>query len=165
MVRPLDSSLSAYLLTLRQRCHLRLRHRHSFRHWCSLQDKQSLHDGLCGRPHRRRCCRRLRFWCRCYLRCMSCPISTVYPPRTDSIPGFPRLLRRPGLFAPTRQIKRCHRLVIDLYFVLCSSNPSQASIHFDNLSPRFPTIITTKHHHFCFLGAAFLFLPIKSGFL
>jgi hypothetical protein len=86
-------------------------------------------------------------------------------PRTDSIPGIPRLLRRPGLFAPTRQIERCHRLVIDLYFVLCSSNASQATNHFDNLSPRFSTNITTKHHHFCFLGAAFLFLPRRSGFL
>jgi hypothetical protein len=71
-------------------------------------------------------------------------------PCTDSLPGFPRLLRRPGLFAPTRQIKRCHRLVIDLYFVFCSSNPSQATNNVDNLSTRFSTIITTKHHYFLF---------------
>jgi hypothetical protein len=46
MVRPPDSSLPGCMLTLRQRCHLRLRHRHPLRHWCSLQDKQPLHDGL-----------------------------------------------------------------------------------------------------------------------
>lgn len=33
-------------LTLPQRCHLRLCHCHPLRHWCSLQDKQPLDDGL-----------------------------------------------------------------------------------------------------------------------
>lgn len=59
--------------------------------------------------------------------------------RTDPHPGFPRLLRRPSLFASTRQIKRRHRPVIDLYLVLCSSHASQATHIFDNLTPRSST--------------------------
>ncbi|THY30968.1 hypothetical protein D6D01_03033, partial [Aureobasidium pullulans] len=76
------------------RCHLRLCHRHPLHHRCSLQDKQPLSHGLRGRSRGRRCCRRLRLWCCRYIRC------------------FPRLLRRPSLSAPTRQIKRRHRTVM-----------------------------------------------------
>ena len=60
-------------------------------------------------------------------------------PCTDSDPGLPRLLRWPSLFAPTRQIKRRHCPVIDLYLVPCSSRASQATHIFDNLTSRYST--------------------------
>lgn len=67
-----------------------------------------------------------------------------------AIPGFPRLLRRPSLSAPTRQIKRRHCPVI------IPQKHYTATNTFDNLTLVFRH--HDHHHHFCFLGAALIFL-------
>jgi hypothetical protein len=80
---------------------------------------------------------------------------TSSPSCTDPIPGFPRLLRRPSLSAPTRQSKRRHCPVI-IYKNLLLSPSNRATNNFDNLTLVFRH--HDHHHHFCFLGAALIFL-------
>ncbi|THY67916.1 hypothetical protein D6C97_00544, partial [Aureobasidium pullulans] len=120
------------------RCHLRLCHCHPLHHRCSLQDKQPLSHGLRGRSRGRRCCRRLRLWCCRYLRC------------------FPRLLRRPSLSAPTRQIKRRHRTVMIPLLPLKTSlhllESSKPSLEMTSIIC--PSVLRQHHdhlHHFLLL--------------
>jgi hypothetical protein len=85
------------------------------------------------------------------------------PRCTDSDPGLPRLLRRPSLFAPTRQIKRCYCLVIDLYLVLCSSHASQALNIFGNLTSRFSTTSRPNTTTSAFSARRFCFFLRRSA--
>ena len=70
-------------------------------------------------------------------------------PSTDLIPGFPRLLRRPSLSAPTRQIKRRHRTVmIPLLPLTTSLHLLESSIpSLEMTSIICPSVLRQHHDH------------------